>query len=406
MWEARGSDKGAASSYPCGKAIHLCAVDKQFVDMRGDVSGDTAWELACRILLKSNPDMTKTLGSREIAQLIVYILEKESAQEMREILYEGMHEDLEKRGKTVETVGDVDAMRSRWIKQRIHGELDSVRETVLGKQDESHVELDVECRIVEGEQQPLGKETEKAASELLAEIEQSNRGEPAVHIPASYWQDCEAEVCSQGEQGARLDWCSCEAPAIPDSYWQECADELCTESEEERPQDDVPVMTLPAEAPVGKPVLDAPEFAERIRDTDKEAYWIPGAFPTIFQNETGDPHRYAEKVPELVTWGPHILRSRGWVAQTHMTFMYWWLNMTQRIKALSAKKWFVRDNPNASGFTAQDLKKMGVHGLARKMTGYTANIPGTKSSKVSKGKGQGRRWVGNGRGGVRGVKGW
>jgi hypothetical protein len=77
------------------------------------------------------------------------------------------------------------------------------------------------------------------------------------------------------------------------------------------------------------------------------------------------PYNYVEKEPDLITWGPHILRSRGWVAQAHMTFMYWWMNMTQRIKALSAKKWFVRDNPKSTGYTAEDLKGMGVRGLAR-----------------------------------------
>ena len=110
----------------------------------------------------------------------------------------------------------------------------------------------------------------------------------------------------------------------------------------------------------GKPLVDPPEFSDRIRDTDKEPYWIPGAFPTIFQNETGDPHNYVLKEPDLTTWGPHIMRSRGWVAQAHMTFMYWWMNMVQRIKVLSAKNWFVRDNPNSTGYTVEDLKSMSV----------------------------------------------
>ena len=31
-----------------------------------------------------------------------------------------------------------------------------------------------------------------------------------------------------------------------------------------------------------KPLVNAPEQAEISRDSDKEAYWIPGIFPTIF----------------------------------------------------------------------------------------------------------------------------
>ena len=62
--------------------------------------------------------------------------------------------------------------------------------------------------------------------------------------------------------------------------------------------------------------------------------------------------------------------------------MYWWMNMIQRMQALSAKKWYVRDNPRATGYTVDDLREMGVRSLAKNMVGYTANIPGTKASKA------------------------
>ena len=60
-----------------------------------------------------------------------------------------------------------------------------------------------------------------------------------------------------------------------------------------------------------KPLVDPPEFDERVRDTDRQPYWIPGTFPTLFQNETGDPYNCPEKEVDLVTWGPHVMRSRG-----------------------------------------------------------------------------------------------
>ena len=103
-------------------------------------------------------------------------------------------------------------------------------------------------------------------------------------------------------------------------------------------------------ASIDKPAVDPPDSAKIIRDTDKEAFWIPGAFPTIFQNETGDPYNYVLKEVDLVQRGPHVLRSRGWHAQAHITFMYWWMNMIQRFSVLGAKKWFVRDNPRATGY--------------------------------------------------------
>ena len=132
-------------------------------------------------------------------------------------------------------------------------------------------------------------------------------------------------------------------------------------------------------------MLDPPEIDDEtgpIRDTDEVAGWIPGAFPSIFQNEAGDPYNFKLAKPDLVTWGPHVLRSRGWAAQAHMTFLYWWTNMCQRIKVLGAKKWFVKDNPKATGCTAEDIKKMSVPMLSKKMVGYTQNIPGTRASKT------------------------
>ena len=101
-----------------------------------------------------------------------------------------------------------------------------------------------------------------------------------------------------------------------------------------------------------KPLVNPPTIDEErgpIKDTDEVAGWIPGAFPGIFQNEKGDPYNWELAKPDLVTWGPHVLRSRGWWAQRHMDFLYWWMNMCQRMKALGAKKWLVKDNPKASG---------------------------------------------------------
>ena len=56
--------------------------------------------------------------------------------------------------------------------------------------------------------------------------------------------------------------------------------------------------------------------------------------------------------------------------------------MIQRFQALSAKKWYVRDNPKSTGCTVEDLSRMSVQLLAKQMVGYTANIPGTKANKA------------------------
>ena len=50
----------------------------------------------------------------------------------------------------------------------------------------------------------------------------------------------------------------------------------------------------------GKPMVDPPELDAEglVRDTDETPGWIPGTFPTIFQNETGEQHNYLLKKPD------------------------------------------------------------------------------------------------------------
>ena len=54
--------------------------------------------------------------------------------------------------------------------------------------------------------------------------------------------------------------------------------------------------TITADAPQapsvkeGKPLVDPPEFGERVQDIyNKDPYWVPGAFPGIFQKRDGRP---------------------------------------------------------------------------------------------------------------------
>ena len=131
-----------------------------------------------------------------------------------------------------------------------------------------------------------------------------------------------------------------------------------------------------------KPLLEPPELASRIRDSDREPHWVPGIYPTIFQNETGDPFNYYLRQVDLQLWGPHVLMSKGWFAQTHATFLYWWMNTIQRMNANASKKWFVAENPDSIGWTRSDMLRMDVKSLARRMTGYTAKFQAPRRAKV------------------------
>ena len=229
--------------------------------------------------------------------------------------------------------------------------------------------------IAQNLQQPANAEAIEQATMLLQDlrIQGSNPAHPGADAPwADAWDnDAEPEAWAAGAS---------EDPVASDVALGDDAETPPRTKEAGAPGVNEDTPAADAVFP-GKPLIEAPEFGDRLRDTDKEPYWIPGAFPTIFQNETGDLDNYYEKEPDMLTWGPHIMRSRGWHAQAHMTFCYWWLNMVQRTQVLSAKKWYVRDNPKATGYTVDDMRGMSVRTLAKNMVGYTANIPGTRASK-------------------------
>ena len=110
--------------------------------LSGAVGPDTAWELCCRTL--TLPDDTSSIGSRTLANLLMYLLdgdpegEKMTPQlpiQMRNVIYAGMEDDLLARGKEIRTEQDEHAMKTRWLKQSIHREFDVARTCLLYTSD-------------------------------------------------------------------------------------------------------------------------------------------------------------------------------------------------------------------------------------------------------------------------------
>ena len=271
-------------------------------------------------------------------------------------------------------------MKARWVKQKIHEELELAKETWTSQVAEVPMEIEVEGTMEDVEQvKSIMQESEEQATQILACID----GPPAhTAMMESYHGDLESAAMPQEDDWEHHEEQSAdEGPASGD--WDVPPPAMSSEErarEEARIHD--MVNRIPSGATKTKPLVEPPEFGDRIKDLEKKPFWISGEFPTIFQNETGDPYNWYETEPDLNTWGPHIMRSKGWMAQAHMTFMYWWFNMVTRFKALSAKKWYVRDNPQSAGWTKDDLKEMGINQLAKRMVGYTASIPGSKASKA------------------------
>jgi len=137
----------------------------------------------------------------------------------------------------------------------------------------------VEGEILHTEQQPANAEARAQATEVLRQLHAQRDG----HRPAGDDEQADSEALTERQS----------ATDNAQSAHSKVADV----------------------APIGKPLVEPPEYGDRINDTEKEAYWIPGAFPTIFQNETGDLHYCPLKTTDIQSWGPHIMRSPGWHAQ-------------------------------------------------------------------------------------------
>ena len=138
-------------------------------DMRGAVSGDSAFEFCYRGMYQQ--DLPKTdsinMGSQDLANFILWLIEdNQLPDDIVSHIQEGAQEELAARHKTLQTKKDEEEMWVRWVKQRIHGELDSVR-TALDLPEE----LETFSGFQEGEQKPYSAEAEMEARRFQVSLD-------------------------------------------------------------------------------------------------------------------------------------------------------------------------------------------------------------------------------------------
>ena len=137
------------------------ALNMQREDMGGAVSGDTVFDLCYRNMYQRDLPKTGSLSmvSQDLDNFIVWLIEDNHLpNDLVSHIQAGYQEQRTARNKTLQTVKDVEEMWVRWIKQRIHGELDSLR-TALDLPEE----LDVFSSIQEKEQPLYSAEVELEA---------------------------------------------------------------------------------------------------------------------------------------------------------------------------------------------------------------------------------------------------
>jgi endonuclease/exonuclease/phosphatase family metal-dependent hydrolase len=295
-----GAVPATTQTFPCARALRCYGIDLQgFEDLRGAVTSESIWELICRLL--EQEEVASHLGTSTLAQVLVYLLEdRQLPLHWADLLYDGMQQDLLARGKSVQTHKDDEAMRSRWLKQLIHQELDAARESWMEGATEITVDLDVEGPVEEAENASMSKAAEAEATKVLASLKgppcpEESAGPMDVAPTAANnhpWEEPLHDVEAWDlEAGPAVEWNTVEKG---DAWWEDgdtsVADPASTTGNVKAGEvmADASGHTAADRKDASKPLVDPPEFGERIRDLDKKPRWIPGAFPTIFQNETGD----------------------------------------------------------------------------------------------------------------------
>ena len=64
---------------------------------------------------------------------------------------------------------------------------------------------------------------------------------------------------------------------------------------------------------------------------------ITAAFPTVFQNGSGDPYNGYYVLPDYDEWSVYIMRRDGWRAKSHMRLRYSIYNTRSRANTISSR---------------------------------------------------------------------
>ena len=148
----RWLDKKDNKTRHCGEALMCHASNMQRAELRGAVSGDTAFDCCYRSMYQKNLPKTDSpsMGLHDIANFILRLIEEDRLPlDLVLHIQEGAQEELTTRNKTLQTEKDHEEMWVRWIKQRIHGELEPLQ-TELDLPEE----LDAFSSFQEGAQTP------------------------------------------------------------------------------------------------------------------------------------------------------------------------------------------------------------------------------------------------------------
>ena len=115
------------------------------------------------------------------------------------------------------------------------------------------------------------------------------------------------------------------------------------------------------------------------------------AFPTLFPDENGDPTNpclqrdipFGNRIQHLLKYSENIDGKWVYRFSSHPRFSYWALNMIQRKRAIQQTSIFLKQNPDESHLTVEELQEMACNNnsstFMSKLSRYVANITGSSA---------------------------
>ena len=175
-WLKRGNcPSEARAKYPCAAVFMQVARDELATDLRGAVSADTAWDFMRRHLLDMEQEPERPDGEEQrmatgnLAAMLIAWESRVPDDSLRRSIFEGCAEHYE--GKMSHDEEEHQLQLIRWVRQRIHEELEATKEAVFEERgDDGMLDFEIDHQMTTTGESSITQQTEREAAKLIEQL--------------------------------------------------------------------------------------------------------------------------------------------------------------------------------------------------------------------------------------------
>ncbi|XP_028412486.1 uncharacterized protein LOC114535320 [Dendronephthya gigantea] len=132
--------------------------------------------------------------------------------------------------------------------------------------------------------------------------------------------------------------------------------------------------------------INWPSIDDQLLSEYKTPFLATLAFPTLFPDGNGDPTNpclqrdipFSNRIQHLLKYSEYVDGTWLYRFSSHPRFSYWALNMIQRKRAIQQTSIFLKQNPDQSHLTVEELQEMASNNnsstFMSKLSRYVANV--------------------------------